>query len=84
MRSKAPAAIDWELIAATSHSQTAIAIREKLQQQDYGEAMHGLEELIGALARADKWALESHLIHVMQHVIKWKMQPERRRVGVRS
>jgi hypothetical protein len=78
MRHKAAPAIDWELLAATSHSQTAVAIREKLQQQDYGEAMHGLEELIDALARADKRALESHLIRVMQHVIKWKMQPERR------
>jgi hypothetical protein len=78
MRSKAAAAMDWELLAATSHSQTAIAIHEKLQQQDYGEAMHGLEELIEALARADKRALESHLIRVMQHVITWKMQPERR------
>jgi Domain of unknown function DUF29 len=77
MRHKSAAAIDWELLAATSHSLTAIAIREKLQQQDYGEAMHGLEELIDALARADKRALESHLIHVMQHVITWKMQPER-------
>jgi hypothetical protein len=59
----------------------AIAIREKLQQQDYGEAMHGLEELIDALSRADKRALESHLISVMQHVIKWKMQQERRSRG---
>ena len=78
MRHKAAAAMDWEMLAATSHSQTAIAIREKLQQQDYGEAMHGLEELIDALARADKRALESYLIRIMQHVIKWKMQPERR------
>jgi Domain of unknown function DUF29 len=78
MRSKAAAAMDWELLAATSHFQTAVAIREKLQQQDYGEAMHGLEELIDALTRADRRALESHLIRVMQHVIKWKMQPERR------
>jgi hypothetical protein len=78
MRSKAAAAMDWELLAATSHSQTAMAIREKLQPQDYGEAMHGLEELIDALARADKRALESRLIRVMQHVIRWKMQPERR------
>jgi hypothetical protein len=78
MRSKATAAMDWALLAATSHSQTVIAIREKLQQQEYGEAMHGLEELIDALARADKRALESHLIRVMQHVIICKMQPERR------
>ena len=78
MRSKAAAAMDWELLAATSHFQTAVAIREKLQQQGYGEAMHGLQELIDALCRADKRALETHLIRVMQHVIQWKMQPERR------
>jgi hypothetical protein len=78
MRHEAADAMDWELLAATSHSQTAIAIREKLQQQDYGEAMHGLEELIDALARADRRALKSQLIRIMQHVIQWKMQPERR------
>ena len=42
MRHKAAAAMDWALLAANSHSQTAIAIREKLQQQEYREAMHGL------------------------------------------
>jgi hypothetical protein len=73
MRHKAAAAMDWALLAATSHYQTAVAIRKKLQQQEYGDAMHGLEELIDALARADKRALERHLIRVMEHVIKWKM-----------
>jgi hypothetical protein len=43
MRSKAAAAMDWELLATTSHVQTAVAIREKLQQQGYEEAMPGLE-----------------------------------------
>jgi hypothetical protein len=77
MRSKAAAAMNWELLAATSHFQTAVAVREELRQQDYGEAMHGLEELFNALARADKRALKSHLVRVMQHVIQWKMQPDR-------
>ena len=70
--------VAWERLAATSHYQTAVAIRERLQQHDHGGAMHGIEELIDALARADKRALESYLIRVMQHVIKWKVQPERR------
>ena len=78
MRPTGVAAIGWELLAATSHSQTAVAIREKLQQQDYGEAMRGLREFIDTMARADKRALESHLIRVMQHVITWKVQPEPR------
>ena len=42
------------------------------------EAVLGLEELIDALSRADQRALEHHLIRLMQHVIKWKAQPERR------
>jgi hypothetical protein len=78
MHPREVATLSWEELAATSHYQAAIAIREKLQQQDYEEAMHGIEELIDALARADKRALESHLIRAMQHIIKWKMQPERR------
>jgi hypothetical protein len=78
MQPRQAATVDWALLAATSHYQTAVAIRERLEQHDYGGAMHGIEELIDALARADKRALESHLIRVMQHVIKLKLQPERR------
>ena len=40
-------------------------------------ATAGLEELIDALSRSDE-RLESHLIRLMQHIIKWKVQPERR------
>ena len=40
--------------------------------------MKGIEELIDALARSDRRALESHLIRLMQHIIKWRVQPERR------
>jgi hypothetical protein len=42
------------------------------------EAILGLEELIDALSHADQRALEHHLIRLMQHIIKWKVQPERR------
>ena len=41
-------------------------------------AMIGLEELIDALSRSDRRALESQLTRLMTHVIKWKVQPERR------
>ena len=40
--------------------------------------MQGLEELIDALARSDRRALRSHLIRLMQHIIKWRHQPENR------
>jgi hypothetical protein len=41
-------------------------------------ATEGLEELIDALSRSDERALESHLIRLMQHIITWKAQPDRR------
>jgi hypothetical protein len=69
---------DWEALASTSHYQTAVAIRNVLQAGDVAEATAGLEELIDALSRSDERALESYLIRLMQHIIKWQVQPERR------
>jgi hypothetical protein len=34
--------------------------------------------LVEALSRADRGALAHHLVRLMQHIIKWKVQPERR------
>ncbi|ETX08546.1 DUF29 family protein [Candidatus Entotheonella palauensis] len=44
------------------------------------EANHtaDLEEWIDKVSRSDRSALESYLMRLMQHVIKWKVQPERR------
>jgi Domain of unknown function DUF29 len=68
----------WQALAATSPYQTAVAVKQALQEGDMHEAVRGLEELIDALSRADQRALEQHLIRLMQHIIKWKVQPERR------
>ena len=70
--------VDWELLALTDHYYTAIAIRDTLQEGDVDGATEGLEELIDALSRSDERALESYLVRLMQHIIKWKAQPERR------
>ncbi len=37
-----------------------------------------LEEWIDLVSRSDRSALESYLMRLMQHVIKWRVQPERR------
>jgi hypothetical protein len=68
----------WQELAATSHYQTAVAVKQAMQRGDMQEAILGLEELIDALSPADQRALEHHLIRLMQHVIKWKVQPEQR------
>jgi len=69
--------MNWQELAATSHYQTAV-VKQALQRGDMHEAILGLEELIDALSPADQRALEHHLIRLMQHVIKWKVQPEPR------
>lgn len=37
-----------------------------------------LEEWRDTVSRSDRSALESYLMRLMQHIIKWKVQPERR------
>ncbi len=56
----------------------ALAIQEALNTGDTQAAAAGIEELIEALSRADKRALESYLTRLMQHILKWQAQPERR------
>jgi hypothetical protein len=70
--------IDWQELVTTSHYQTAVAIRDALQEGHVDDAAIGLEELIDALSRSDARALRSHLVRLMQHVIKWQTQPQRR------
>ena len=70
--------VDWEGLALTSHYDTAVAIRDALQEGNMAEAIQGLEELIDALSRSDERELRSALIRLMQHLIKWRLQPERR------
>ena len=69
---------DWQELATTSHYQTAVAIRNALQEGNVDDATTGLEELIDALSRSDERALRSHLVRLMQRIIKWHVQQQRR------
>jgi hypothetical protein len=68
----------WQDLATTSHYQTAVAVRDALRSGAVQEAAQGIEELIDALSRSERRALESHLVRLMQHIIKWKYQPTHR------
>jgi hypothetical protein len=70
--------LDWESLALTSHYRTAVAIRDALQEGNVEGATAGLEELIEALSRSDENALRSQLVRLIQHIVKWHLQPERR------
>src|SRR5687767_5815204 len=69
---------DWQDLAASSHYQTAVAVADAIRQGDLPEAATGIQELIDALARAEKRALRSQLTRLMAHVIKWLTQPDMR------
>lgn len=70
--------MNWQELSATSHYQTAVAIKQELAGGNTSAAATGIEELIEALGRSEKRALRSQLVRLMAHVIKWKSQPEKR------
>src|SRR5437016_3467716 len=70
--------MNWQQLAATSHYRTAVAVRQAVSRGSVGEATAGIEELVDALARAEKRALRSRLIRLMAHITKWKTQPAQR------
>jgi hypothetical protein len=71
----------WQDLATTSHYQTAVAVRDALRSGAVQEAAQGIEELIDALSRSERRALESHLVRLMQHIITWQCQPLQRSRG---
>jgi hypothetical protein len=71
-------ATKWQELAASSHYQTAVAVKTALAQGELSAAAEGIEELIDALTRAEKRAVKSHLIRLMAHIIKWHTQPRMR------
>ncbi|TAF48773.1 MAG: DUF29 domain-containing protein [Runella slithyformis] len=60
---------NWEDIATTSEHHAVVEIKKSFQNGDYQDA------------RAEKRALESQLMRLMWHILKWKIQPEKRSVS---
>ncbi len=69
---------DWEELTATSYYESVSEIKEALQEQDFDEARQGLNSLLEAMSQDSRRALKSQLVRLMLHVIKWKIQPEKR------
>jgi hypothetical protein len=70
--------MNWQEQAASSHYQTAVAIREEFRAGRLADAAAGLEELIDALSRSERRALKSQLVRLMVPILKWRIQPEHR------
>jgi len=72
---------NWKELVTTSHLETVREIQRKLEEGNLDEAEEGLNELVSAMGRAERNAVDSQLVRLMKHIIKWKMQPERRSVS---
>jgi Domain of unknown function DUF29 len=69
---------NWHQMAVESHYRTAVGVKEALEEGDLDGALRGIDELIDAMSRSDRRAVRSQLIRLLQHIIKWRGQPERR------
>jgi hypothetical protein len=72
---------NWKELVTTSHLETVKAIQRELEAGNLDEAEEGLNELASAMGRAERNAVDSQLVRLMKHIIKWKLQPERRSVS---
>ncbi len=70
--------MNWQTLATASPYQTAVAIKQELDDGHLAVAASSLEELIDTLSKSEKRALKSQLVRLMLHIIKWQTQPERR------
>lgn len=69
---------DWQDLVVTSHLDTVGTIRKLIEDKEYEEAMEGLDELYENMSNADKRAMESQLVRLMVHILKWRYQPQKR------
>lgn len=69
---------DWEELTATSYVDTVEELQTTLAEQDYEQLSEGLQTLLTSMSQELKRALRSQLSRLMMHVVKWKIQPEKR------
>ena len=69
---------DWEELTATSYVETIEELQTTLAEHDYEQVSEGLQTLLSSMSQELKRALRSQLSRLMMHVVKWKIQPEKR------
>ncbi|GAB2568900.1 DUF29 domain-containing protein [Spirosoma areae] len=69
---------NWEEITSHSELLAAQEIKQSLHEGNLADVEEGLSQLIDTMARSEKRALQSQLIRLMMHVIKWHIQPDKR------
>ncbi len=69
---------DWEELSATSYVETVAELQTTLAEHDYEQVSEGLQTLLTSMSQELKRALRSQLSRLMMHIVKWKIQPEKR------
>lgn len=69
---------DWEELTATSYLDTVAELQTTLDEHDYEQVSEGLQTLLTSMSQELKRALRSQLSRLMMHVVKWKIQPDKR------
>jgi hypothetical protein len=69
---------NWEELTAHSELLAAQEIKQSFDEGNLTDVEEGLVQLIETMARSEKRALQSQLIRLMMHVVKWHVQPDRR------
>ena len=69
---------NWADISSQSELLAVQEIKKSFDVGDLADVEEGLNILIDSMSRSDKRALESQLIRLMLHVVKWQIQPDKR------
>ena len=72
---------NWKELVTTSHLETVREIQRALADGNLDDAEEGLDLLLESMSKQARRAVQSQLIRLMKHIIKWKMQPECRSVS---
>ncbi len=70
--------IDWDELVSESYYETIWAIEEQIKAFDNQEALTGLHYLYENMNKKDKREFRSFMVLLMTHIIKWKIQPQKR------
>ncbi|MFC5413027.1 DUF29 domain-containing protein [Larkinella bovis] len=69
---------DWQDLVSSSYPETVSTIRKMIEQNEYDEAIAGLDELEESMSKHEQRAVKSQLTRLMAHILKWRYQPDKR------
>ena len=69
---------NWIEIATTSEHSAVVEIKKSFDEGNLIDVEEGLTQLLETMANSERKALLSQLVRLMSHIIKWKIQTEKR------